>query len=641
MALTVTTDLTVITTAETATGWTSIGSGSGHALEPDFYVQGSNCISRAVSNATKGMVFDNGAGIDFTTGTHKDKLVYIWMRVNTPQLVGTRAASGVVVRLCTSSATTNYRQWAVDGNDTIPATDGWICYVIDPQSAGTTTSGSYNAASVRFFGGLITTTTTAKGQNLGIDQISYGRGEIYVSGTTTTTGEGFKEIADVAFDAAKTNAWGIITVKRGILYCKGKIIIGNATANTTFSSRGETVVWETPGYYNGTNVVQLIPNASVGSTAGLDGRTTYNGIAFIGGSGTTTIDIGVLVGTDAGRSGASFQNSINNLLTTPARTTSSVAVDNSTMALSLYATTFQGFEGSVDLTGTGMTNDDCFSCTFNGCGRLDSNMEIRNCNIINSVATTTDGAYIWDSSTNLQKCVFANNSRAIVFESATGSPFTFTSNTFSGNTFDVRNESTAAITINIVGGTTPTYEDIGGGSATTLVINPVVTSVNVTDITDASPIQNARVLFTASDGTGEMPYLKATTITRSGAVATATCTAHGLVTSDYAVIKGATDPAYNGVFQVTRIDANSFSYTVAGTPTTPATGTITTTGAPLYGLTDVSGDLSITRSWSGSQPITGRIRRATTGTYYKTGSATGTISNTAGFSVNIQLIPDQ
>src|SRR3989304_5751990 len=141
MALTVTTDLSTITTAEIITGGSAIGAQS-PALEPDFFVQGSNCVSRAVSGAgvVKGMVFDNGSGIDFTTGTHKDKLVYIWLKVNNAQLAETQAKAGITVRPRTPSATADYREWNVDGKNTIPATDGWICYVIDPQSAGTTTS---------------------------------------------------------------------------------------------------------------------------------------------------------------------------------------------------------------------------------------------------------------------------------------------------------------------------------------------------------------------------------------------------------------------------------------------------------------------------------------------------------------------
>ena len=118
-----------------------------------------------------------------------------------------------------------------------------------------------------------------------------------MSGTVAVAGEGFKEIAAVAYDAAGSNRYGIITEKAGVFYARGKIILGHATANTTFSSRGETVVWETPSYYNGTSVVKLIPDASVGGTAGSDGKTTYNGIGIIGGSGTTTIDFRLILRT--------------------------------------------------------------------------------------------------------------------------------------------------------------------------------------------------------------------------------------------------------------------------------------------------------------------------------------------------------
>jgi len=53
MALTITTDLTVLSTAESVTGWVSYGSGGAGAIaiEPDYFVQGSNCISRGVTGA--------------------------------------------------------------------------------------------------------------------------------------------------------------------------------------------------------------------------------------------------------------------------------------------------------------------------------------------------------------------------------------------------------------------------------------------------------------------------------------------------------------------------------------------------------------------------------------------------------------
>jgi hypothetical protein len=491
MALTVTTDLTVLSTAESVTGWVSYGSGGAGAMaiEPDFFVQGSNSISRGVSGTTrKGMCYGPFTAIDFTTGTHKDKLIYIWMRTSTPGLCDTRANGGQRI-IVGSGATTPgdaagvWSAWDVDGSDSIIATDGWVCYVIDPQStASATFGGGVNTAAVTFIGGTQLSTTTAKGQNFGVDQIAYGRGELYVSGTVTTTGEGFKEIAAVAYDSARTNRWGIIQVRRGIIFVKGKIIIGHATSNTTFSSTGETVVFESPSYDNNTNVVQSIPDASVGGTTGVDGKTSYLGLAFQGGSGTTTISMGTIVGTDGGRSGTRFDVPVNADMTTPVNTLATITASDATMSLSLYATNFSGFRGQVDLTGTGIDDDDCFGCTFNACGRVDSNMEIRNTNFINSAASSTDGAYIWTSTTNLSACVFANNSRAIVFESSTGTPFTFTDMTFGGNTTDVRNESGGAITLNLFNTTNP---------ITTENIDPLTLEILVQD-PDKDPIQDAQ-----------------------------------------------------------------------------------------------------------------------------------------------------
>jgi len=64
-------------------------------------------------------------------------------------------------------------------------------------------------------------------------------------------------------------------------------------------------------------------------------------------------------------------------------------------------------------------------------------------------------------------------------------------------------------------------------------------------------------------------------LTRVGSTATVVCTNHGFTTGDWIKINGANEVAYNGTFEITVIDANHFSYTVVGAPTTPATGTIT------------------------------------------------------------------
>jgi hypothetical protein len=76
-----------------------------------------------------------------------------------------------------------------------------------------------------------------------------------------------------------------------------------------------------------------------------------------------------------------------------------------------------------------------------------------------------------------------------------------------------------------------------------------------------------------------------TSITRSSNTATVTTTAaHGYSTGDYVTIAGATQSDYNGIYQITVLSTTTFTYTVANTPVTPATGTITASygGATSY-----------------------------------------------------------
>lgn len=66
-----------------------------------------------------------------------------------------------------------------------------------------------------------------------------------------------------------------------------------------------------------------------------------------------------------------------------------------------------------------------------------------------------------------------------------------------------------------------------------------------------------------------------TSISRSGSVATATVTSHGLSSGQNVTISGAAQAAYNGTFAITVTGVSTFTYVVEGQPTSPATGTIT------------------------------------------------------------------
>lgn len=93
---------------------------------------------------------------------------------------------------------------------------------------------------------------------------------------------------------------------------------------------------------------------------------------------------------------------------------------------------------------------------------------------------------------------------------------------------------------------------------------------------------------TAKTGAGELTEqltiltstpvtVQVASITRVGAVATVTTqSAHGFTTGDFVTHAGATQPEYNGEFQVTVTGPTTYTVAVSGTPATPATGTITT-----------------------------------------------------------------
>ncbi len=64
-------------------------------------------------------------------------------------------------------------------------------------------------------------------------------------------------------------------------------------------------------------------------------------------------------------------------------------------------------------------------------------------------------------------------------------------------------------------------------------------------------------------------------LTRSGSTATCTCaTNHGLHSGDTVTISGADQAEYNGTFTATPTSGIAFTYTVSGSPVTPATGTL-------------------------------------------------------------------
>ncbi len=208
------------------------------------------------------------------------------------------------------------------------------------------------------------------------------------------------------------------------------------------------------------------------------------------------------------------------------------------------------------------------------------------------------------------------------------------------------NSSTGSLTINPTENASPIqaeFDNTNGGS-TTVNLPSVTLSVNVKDLATKTNQQNARVYIRASDGTGDLPFEDSVTITRAGTVATVAHTAHGLATGEKVKILGITNKTEdnNGVHTITVTGANAYTYVTTDSGATTYTGSITSTGVLIEGLTDASGNISVSRAFSVNQPITGVVRKASASPRYKTFDLSGnTVDKDTGLSLNVNLILDE
>ena len=168
--------------------------------------------------------------------------------------------------------------------------------------------------------------------------------------------------------------------------------------------------------------------------------------------------------------------------------------------------------------------------------------------------------------------------------------------------------TTGTVTITLTNNSTvPRVLNTGG--ATVEIVNNKTVSVSVDDNVGVD-LEDARVRLVASTG-GDLTPNQSVSITRSGSTATATQTAHGMATGDEVMIVGADQIEYNGYKTITVTGANTYTFTVSGTPDTPATGTITGQAVILRGLTNASGLVQTTTfNYTNDQPIEGVARKS-------------------------------
>lgn len=230
-AASVTTDLANVTLMEAGTIVTNIGGGTAAAAETDFYIQGSQCFSRRISNATAGF------GILGSFTITSDQHLYIWVNNQTPGGSLSRANGGV--RIYAGSSGTAYRAYYVDGNESLIG--GWKCYVVQPNAIADATVGAPGTSN-NFLGAALSTNVTINRSNLGIDPIRYGNRVTVSGGTSPDPPASFSAVSSV--NDSTTNRWGVFNGTDSGASLAGRLYIGlddNSTA-TTFTQGSAVLV---------------------------------------------------------------------------------------------------------------------------------------------------------------------------------------------------------------------------------------------------------------------------------------------------------------------------------------------------------------------------------------------------------------
>lgn len=604
---TYTTNLTdlMVGTGDKANATALGGGAAGLNDETDYFIQGTGMISKnAFASAKKGMIYNTGADRAATVGT--DGAFLMWTTHATPNSLDVIANGGI--DMLVGSAATAYKHWYVGGSDTIEFM-GWILAAVNPSETTDEADTGSPTAVEQYVGVLFDLPTggPTKGAPNALDAIRAGRCDlIYEFGDSTDPDATF-DLA-VADKGDVTDRLGLIQLVNGSYFLSGLHQYGSATNAVNFTDSNKTLFWrDHPAVTAPFNTVDIQNASSVISLTSISWKAL----------GTKT----------RGR-----------WLTT----------DNATVTI----TTCSFIDWNTFVFGTNTTID---TSSFLGCGQIThAGATLNKSSIAGYEGTANTSAMIYnvagDPNGETDGMSFTKGTAAThAIEMGLTSPLTMTLTDidFSGyNSSNAQNDSvlhikrtSGTVNITISGGSgTVSYRTDG---ATVNIISGAVT-VKATATTDTgSPIQNARVLLKAADGTGTFPFEDTVTITRSGTTATVTHTAHAMDTNDYVLFRDSDQEDYNIVAQLKYINANSYSYQVANSPTTPATGTILATFVALYGLTDINGEISTSKVYPTIQPVTGYARKSTSSPYYKQGSLSGDVSTTTGFDKSAVMTSDE
>jgi len=562
---------------------------------PDTYsvlIQGTNSeswlVSKNVSETGTLSIAIDISGI----GNH----VNIWMMSNLTQYL-----TSIKVQLISTAG--NYREYTIATSSLQDVTGEFHCFALD--IAGGTQTGTFVPANLSSLAIIVDNSSSGNIRsviNNWIDAIYYGRGLTFDG--SDTNDKMFSEAA--AIDELTANKYGVMIEVDEQIFVQGDLVFDDNGSANTQTSNGENVIF----------------------TKKTNTTNTYR-LHLIGSNNTVVFTNTNIMATDTARFGFDSSGTVSSFTMTGGGFKKASAID---------------FKTGQSISGINFTE----------CGEVDPNgATIDGCNFINTIETTT-GALVVNTKAEGEACDnisfsgYSVNGRHAVYVASGVTEFDMNNWTFDdpNNTTNYAlywAGSTGTLTVNALNGTnlaSAGCEAAAGGSVS-VVSNPVTTEITVKDLSAGTTISGARTLVWVTDNANYF-YEASITIAGTGTTATVAHTAHGIVTNDNVIIKGANQDEYNGVYTITVTDANHYTYTTSETITaSPATGTIKSTFALINELTDINGIANDTRSLSTNQAISGWVRKSTDSPYYRQGAISGAVNNTTGFSATIQLVSDE
>lgn len=607
MAASYSTDLTTLTANETngmveptATGWTNLNAFS--SAETDYFIQGIACTSATMKVGVGGSLTNNTA---FTLGT--DDAVLCWAYLWCPANLDTEAGDGA--RQMIGSSTANF-YWVTQSGSDDWLYGGWRCFAMgNPAQITVNTQGTPTTSYAYTGWAADMLAVPGKGNPYGVDAVRKGRCQIKVTGSTATFTE-VEEFNSKNSTAARTgftlldsgyHRLGLFQYQNGSYLWKGKLLIGETgVTSCTFSDSNKSILVE--------NTKNVTANFNLIEVQHTGTSLTWTGIAI---SSLGTVSKGRFLVTDA------------------------------PTALTLASCTFTDMDtfvfnasGTQNVTGT----------VFRRCGQVTAgSTAVDSCLFDKSTAAIA--LKCGSSVAGLSNIDFVSSGTGHAIEITGGTSHTLSGITFTNYASTSGSTGNESVYVNIGSGSVTIYADSTfsyrtAGATVTIIAGSVTTSVTVTNEAGTA-LNGARVALYAKDATGDMPYQDTITISNSGTTATVTHTGHNMLTNDKVLIEGASLDANNGVYIITFISANSYSYTMASTPGSSPTGTIKATWVAIYDETVTAGTLSMSRVFATDQPVSGWARKSTSAPYYKTGPISGIIDSGTGVSLTALLLSDE